>query len=199
VNGWLKRNRWALLALVVLVPAAIAAALSIETFRYYGAQSQQGTRVPEGEPGSYVPERPVPEDEDAPPLDPPPPASMLLSDYLIVPWNSEGGRGVGLLEGSEAVSILIEIDATGMPDDVYNCDAILVAPGPGGEREWQIASGDDIDYYPSGDLHASCDLHSGEKFVWEAVFVVPEGVAADADLYITRGSSVNERVLLLEH
>jgi hypothetical protein len=199
MNGWLRRNRWALLALTILVPAAIVAAMSIDAFRYFGSRAQQGTTVAEGEQGSYVPLAPIPEDDDAPLPDPPPPATIRLDDYLVVPWDSEGGREVGLLEGTEAVSILIEVDATGMPEDVYSCDAILVAPGQGGERVWPIASGSDIDYYPSGDLHAYCDLNSGEQFVWEAVFVVPEGVAADADLFITRGSVVKERVLRLEH
>jgi len=155
--------------------------------------------VAEGEEGRYVPAAPVPEDEGDAPTDPPPAAGIRLEDYLVVPWDSEGGREVGLLEGTEAVSILIDIDATGMPDDVYSCDAILVAPGPNGERVWTIAGGSDIDYYPSGDLHAYCDLSTGEKFIWEAVFVLPEGVAADADLYITRGSVVKERVLKLGH
>jgi hypothetical protein len=199
VSAWLRRNRWALIGLVVLIPAALAAAMSISLLRYYGDLADRGTLVAAGETGDYIPGRPLPEEEDAPPLEPSPPAVIGLTDYLVVPWDTDSGREVGLVEGTEAVSALIHVDATGVPEDAFSCDAILTLPGPGGERVWTTAGGSDIDYYPSGDLTAYCELNSGEAFDWEAVFVVPEGVGDDADLVITGGAFQSERVLRLEH
>jgi len=199
MTAWIRLNRRPLIALAVLVPAALAAALSISAFRYYGNQLLQAETIGLGDSGQYVPQRALPDEEDAKPPAASPPAVVTLDDYDVVSWDSDIGREVGLQEGSEAVSALIHIDATGLPDDVYGCDAILTAPGPSGERTWVVASSPDIDYYPSGDVSAYCDLASGEDFVWEAVFVVPEGVGDDADLFITRGGIRDERVLRLEH
>jgi hypothetical protein len=199
MRDWFRRNRWALVALLVLIPAALAAAMSVSLFRYYGNLADRGTPVAEGEVGSYVPDRPQPENPDAPAIPASGPATLELTSYVVVPWDSETGREVGLVEGTEAVSALIHVDATGLPEDVFGCDAILVAPGAGGERVWPMAGGSDIDYYPGGDLTAYCDLGSGEEFDWEAVFVVPEGIADTAELVITRGAFQSERVLRLEH
>jgi hypothetical protein len=196
VRAWLRRNRWGLVALAVIVPGALAAAASVSWFGYYAEKAPTWTVVPPGEAGTFVPERPQPEGGSAAPA---PPASLTLTDYTIVPWDSEVGRDIGLLEGTEAVSALIDVDAGGMPDDAFRCDAQLVADGRSGERTWNVSSGSDIDYYPSGELEASCGLPDGGRFTWEAVFVVPEGVAEDARLYITRGAFLPERVLLLEH
>lgn len=196
MSAWLRRNRWALIALVVLIPGALAAAMSVSWFAYYGERLPSWAVVPPGEAGSFVPDRPRPEDGTPTPA---PPASLTLTDYTIVPWDSDPGRELGLLEGTEAVSALIRVDAAGMPEDVFGCAAQLVADGPSGERTWTVASSLDIDYYPGGDLEASCRLSQGGSFTWEAVFVVPEGVAEDARLYITRGAFQPQRVLLLEH
>lgn len=195
--SWLRRNRWALLALVILVPAAVAAAMSISLFRYYADLQHDPVVVPEGETGEFVPTRPGAGDELPVPVGEP--AEFTMDSYVVVPWDTDVGREVGLLEGSEAVSVLIEVDATGMPEGTFSCSAILVAPGPQGERVWPMASGSDLDYYPSGDIEANCSLSQGSAFTWEAVFVVPEGVGEDAELYISYGALQPRRVLQLEH
>jgi hypothetical protein len=199
---WITRHRLALLALVVLVPAAIAAAMSVSTFGYYASMAQHPVVVPSGESGEYIPAFPTTDDEGEP-IQPkpgtPPTATMKLEKYTIVPADSEIGREVGLLEGTEAVAALIHVDATGMTEDAYSCDAVLTAPGPEGERTWEPASNVlEIDYSPGGELTSFCSLSDGVEFDWEIVFVVPEGVGESATLYVTRSSFPAERVLQLD-
>jgi hypothetical protein len=201
--NWVKHHRWALLALVVLVPGAIAAAMSVNLIGYYSSLAQHPTVVPSGEPGQYTPQFATTDDEGDP-IEPPPgarpTATMTLQDFTIVPADSDTGREVGLLEGTEAVAALIHVDAAGMTEDAYSCDAVLTAPGPEGERTWEPASsGIEIDYSPSGDLTSYCSLSDGSEFDWEVVFVVPEGVGEIANLSVTRSSFPPERVLQLEH
>lgn len=191
---WVRRHRWALAALVVLIPAALAAAMSIVWFRYVGAEAQHPVVVRSGDPGTYATDRPDSDAHEVSDLT----ATLTLTGYNVVPWNTETGREVGLLEGTEAVSALIHVDATGLPEDVFSCQALLIAPGPEGDRVWDTASGE-IDYYPSGDLHGYCDLSEGTAFDWEAVFVVPEGVGDDARLIISDGSLNPRYQLQLEH
>ncbi|CAN5450537.1 hypothetical protein BH09ACT4_BH09ACT4_10860 [soil metagenome] len=190
---WFRRNRWALIALVALVPAAVLAAFSINGFSYYGGLDHHPVVVASGSPAPYAVDYPQDSEQGGPP------ATFTLTSYTVVPWDTETGRKVSLLEGTEAVSALIQVDGAALREDAFDCDAILVAPGPEGDRTWEIASSNDIDYYPGGDLSAYCDLGNGEDFTREAVFVVPEGVGADAKLYVTSGNFPPERVLQLEH
>lgn len=191
---WVRSHRWALIALVVLIPATVLAALSVVWFDYTDTHTQNPTPIPSGEAGTWVVTRP----SDATPLAAPPTAKLSLTSYEVVSWDSDTGKDVGLLEGTEAVSAIIHVDARSLPDDSYSCYARLLAPSPEGDREWDTASSE-IDYYPSGDLHANCDLSDGSEFEWEAVFVVPEGVGENARLVIRDGSPLPEYQLLLEH
>jgi hypothetical protein len=191
---WVRRHRWALVALIALVPAALAAAMSVVWFGYVDARAQHPVPVPSGDPGTYVADRPSEDADEQDHLT----ATLTLTDYAVVPWDTDTGREVGLLTGTEAVSALIHVDATGLPDDTFSCQALLVAPGPEGDRVWDSAMGE-IDYYPSGELQANCDLGEGAAFDWEAVFVVPEGVGEDARLVITDGSPAPRYQLQLEH
>lgn len=194
---WVRRHRWALAALIVLIPAALAAAMSIVWFPYVNAQAQNPVPVRSGDPGTYVADRPSSE-SDVPSVPSELTATLTLTGYNVVPWNTDTGRDVGLLEGTEAVSALIHVDATGLPEDTFSCHAVLIAPGPEGDRVWDSATGE-LDYYPGGDLHANCDLSEGAVFDWEAVFVVPEGVGDDARLVISDGSLTPKYQLQLEH
>jgi hypothetical protein len=177
--------------------------MSVDLFGYYASMAQHPTVVPSGAPGEYTPLF-AETDDGGDPVEPPPgarpTATMTLEDYTIVPSDSDTGREVGLLEGTEAVAALIHVDATGMTEDAYSCDAVLTAPGPEGERTWEPASsGIDIDYSPSGELTSYCSLSDGTVFDWEVVFVVPEGVGEGATLSVTRSSFPPERVLQLDH
>ncbi len=180
VRGWLARHRWALAALTVLVPAAVLASLSIEWFEYDAAHAQRPEVVATGASGVYAG------------------SEFTLTDYLVVPWDSETGQELGLLEGTEAVSALIHIDATdslASDENLVSCHANLVLPGADGDRTWKSGSSA-IDYYPSGDLVAYCMLSDHVESDWEAVFVVPEGVGQEARLVITDG--FDRQYLLLE-
>jgi hypothetical protein len=194
---WVKRHRWGLTALAVLVPAALLAAMSIVWFRYMDAVAQHPVIVARGDTGTYQATQPVPEHGEGGAAAGP--AELSLTDYTVVSWDSETGRSVALLEGTEAVSAVIHVDARGLGEDTFGCEAVLIAPGPEGDRVWESALSGDIDYYPSGDLEAFCSLNDGDEFDWEAVFVVPEGVAADARLIITDGSFQPRYQLELEH
>jgi hypothetical protein len=188
---WVYRHRWALIALVVLIPAAVLAGMSVLWFRYTAANEQHPIVVAKGDTGSFVTDSPTPEKLPA--------ARLTLTSYTVVPADSGPGQDVGLLKNTEAVSAIIHVDASGMPEDTFSCNAVLVAPGPDGDRTWEVAGPSDIDYYPTGDLHAFCDLSSGGQFDWEAVFVVPVGVGDSALLRITDGGFIPKAQLQLEH
>jgi hypothetical protein len=167
--AWFRRHRWGLIALVVLVPAAVLASLSIRWFDYHESTTQNPQVIAEGETG--VVER----------------TSFTLTDFTVVGWDSDTGRELGLLEGTEAVSAIIHVDASESPasdENLIGCDALLVADGPDGDRVWEAGS-NAIDYYPGGDLVGNCSLTDHEVFDWEAVFVTPEGIADQARLIVT--------------
>ena len=182
VRDWLRRHRWGLIALAVLIPAAVLASLSIRWFDYNDMTSQNPQVIAGGETG--VVERSL----------------FTLTDFTVVGWDSEAGRELGLLEGTEAVSAIIHVDATESPasdEHPIGCDALLVAAGPDGDRIWEAGSSA-IDYYPSGDLVGNCSLSGHEVLDWEAVFVTPEGTADQARLIIT-GSWPYRYLLQFEH
>lgn len=191
MTAWLRRHRWGLIALAVVLPGAVLASMSISWFRYYETQAQHPVVVESGASATVETIRLESEGTAT--------AELTLDSYTVVPAETETGQEVALLPGSEAVSAVIHVDATGAPQDAAGCDAILVAPGPEGERIWKTATGGDIDYYPSGELESFCSLNNGVAFDWEAVFVVPAGVGDDATLYITTTGLVPRRVLQLEH
>ncbi len=190
MTAWLRRHRWGLIALAVLLPAAMLASMSVYWFRYYDERAQHPLVVANGSSATIETTRLEGTGTAT--------AELSLTDYDVVPAESDTGREVGLLAGSEAVSALIHVDATGAPADAAGCEAILVAPGPEGERIWETAGAGDLDYIPGGELESFCMLSNGEEFDWEAVFVVPEGVGETATLYITTSGLVPQRVLQLE-
>jgi hypothetical protein len=199
---WVRRNRWALLALAVLVPGAVLAAVSIDVFDYYGPQQHHPRIVAKGDPARYTPDFAQEDDHGEPivwPSGPRPAATLTLTDYTVVAADSDTGREVGLLPGTEAVAALIHVDARDLNEYAYGCEAILTAPGPQGERTWEQASYADIDYTPGDGLKQDCYLADGGQYDWEAVFVVPEGVGDIATLSVTRGAFPAERVLQLDH
>lgn len=181
-RGWFRRQRWALAALVVLIPAAVLASLSVRWFWYNDEHTPRPEIVAAGETGEYEG------------------AELTLTDYDVVRWDSEIGAELGLLEGTEAVAALIHVDARdslASDENLIGCDASLVLPGPGGNRVWRSGTSA-IDYSPSGDLVGYCMLTDHVESDWEAVFVVPEGVGDVARLVITDGISSKEH-LLLQH
>ncbi|MEZ5189891.1 MAG: hypothetical protein R2717_02685 [Schumannella sp.] len=70
MRAWLRRNRWALISLIVIVPGALVAAASVSWFAYYAGKAPTWTVVPLGEAGQFVPQRPLPEDGTATPAPP---------------------------------------------------------------------------------------------------------------------------------
>jgi hypothetical protein len=169
-----------LAALALLVPAAVLASLSIEWFEYNDLHSQRPEVVVAGASGVYEG------------------SEFTLTDYLVVPWDSETGQELGMLEGTEAVSALIHVDATdsvGSEENLVSCDANLVLPDADGDRTWKSGSSA-IDYFPSGELVGYCMVNDHVESDWEAVFVVPEGVGQEARLVITDG--FDRQYLLLE-
>ena len=190
---WLRRHRWGLIALAVLIPAALLAAMSIVWFRYMDSVAQNPVIVAKGDTGIYEAKQPTGDLTSGVAGT----AELSLTDYTVVPWDTDVGREVGLLEGTEAVSAIIHVDATGLGEETFGCDAVLVAPGPEGDRVWEQASSE-IDYRPSDPLESFCQLSLGTEFDWEAVFVVPEGIGDDARLMITNGSFETKYRLQLE-
>lgn len=153
--SWWRRSRWALLSLVVLVPAAVAAALSIDALDYLSSRPSVVTVV---EPGRSV------DLGDA---------SLRVLDSWIATAESERGERYAVPEGTALVSVTVELDSSAAPED-FACMVRLLEPDR--DRRW-TAGYTDTDYFPGRDLPddvpTGCSW-AGKPFPFEVTFLIPD-------------------------
>jgi hypothetical protein len=153
--GWWRRSRWALLSLLVLVPAAVAAALSIDAVDYLGSRPSVVTTV---EPGQRT-------DLSG--------AQLRVVDSWMAPWDSPAGERYAVPEGTALVSVTLELDA-GAASEEFRCSVKLFQP----DRDRRWTSGyTDTDYFPGRELPD--DVPTGcswaeVPFPFEVTFLIPE-------------------------
>jgi len=163
LRPWLRRWRWVLLALVVLVPGAALTAMSVGTFDHL-AGLPQIQNVSRGTVAHYGG------------------AEVRLLDRRVVTASSAAGRRDGVPAGTELVIATIRVDASRVPAKRSDtCDAELVDPAPGGDRVWR-PGGSRADYFPPSGYSSICQLSARPVYRYQAVFLVPRGVGATAEL-----------------
>ena len=164
-GGWWRRSRWALLALLVLVPAAVAAALSVDAFDYLASRPSGVTVVDRG---------------DSAELDR---ATIRVVDSWTAPADSAAGERYEVPEGSALVSVTLELDATAASDDFF-CTVMLLEADR--DRRWRSGF-PDTDYFPGeglpDDVPSGCSW-AEVPFPFEATFLIPEDAVGEVVLEV---------------
>lgn len=154
-TSWWRRSRWALLSLAVLVPAAAAAALSVDAFDYLSSRPSVVTVVEPGRSADLGE------------------ASLRVLDSWMATADSERGGRYAVPEGTVLVSVTLELDASAASED-FACMVRLLEP----DRQRRWTSGyTDTDYFPGRDLPD--DVPSGcssadKPFPFEVTFLIPD-------------------------
>jgi hypothetical protein len=155
-----------LLALVVLVPGAALTAMSVGTFDHLAGLPviQDVSRCTAAHYGG---------------------AEVRLLDRRVVTASSAAGLRDGVPADTELVIATIRVDASRVPaKQADTCDAELVDPGPDGDRVWR-AGGSRADYSSPSGYSIACLLSPRPAYRYQAVFLVPRGVGATAELRLS--------------
>lgn len=159
-RAWWRRNRWALLALLVLVPAALAASLSIDAFGYLASRPSVITVVERGDVATLGEAR------------------IRVLDSWSAPAESARGEQYAVPEGTALVSVTLELDAGAASED-FTCQLRLLQTNP--DRRWSHGF-TDTDYFPGREMPdgvpSSC-VWDQRPFPFEVTFLIPED-AVDA-------------------
>jgi hypothetical protein len=154
-TSWWRRSRWALLALLVLVPAAVAASLSIDAFDYLASRPSAVTTVDRGASAELGH------------------ATIRVRDSWTAPADSAAGERYEVPEGTALVSVTLELDATAASED-FGCTVKLLEPGR--DRRWRSGI-TDADYYPGeglpDDVPSGCSW-AESPFPFELTFLIPD-------------------------
>lgn len=153
--GWWRRSRWALLSLVVLVPAAVAAALSVDAVDYLASRPSQVTTLEPGASADLGGSR------------------LRVIDSWVAPAGSPSGERYAVPAGAALVSVTLELDASSASEE-FSCTVKLLEPSR--DRRW-TSGYTDTDYFPGRELPD--DVPSGcswaeVPFPFEVTFLIPE-------------------------
>ena len=158
MNDWLRRNRWFLVALVVLIPVAFVVSLMPRFFTYLELQPQI-QYVERGETARYEG------------------ADFEVFDIFIL-----DGEDVGAPEGTDVAVVGLTVEVV-EPSDSY-CTLTLISDESGVEREWDQSYGVGDVEVPDG-YETSCDLTERARYDLVQTFVVPRGEVVEPMVQVT--------------
>jgi hypothetical protein len=169
-RAWLRANRWFLIALAVLIPAAVVVSMIARFLPYLGDQPRP-EYVELGDVVRYSG------------------ADIQLTQLEIL-----DGRALNAPAGADVVVATFSIDVIDPPEFTI-CDIALVSDESGVERTWNaelfVGDYDSPDYFET-----SCDLTEVGRYHLQVVFAVPRGEVVDPDVQITSSEAL-PRVLRL--
>ncbi|MEO5534388.1 MAG: hypothetical protein ABIR17_04575 [Pseudolysinimonas sp.] len=167
---WLRRNRWFLVALAVLIPAALVVSLIPRFFPYL-----------ENQPAVIDVARGLDERYSG--------ANVKLTDLEVL-----DGEALNAPAGSDVVVATFAIDVVDPPASSV-CTVTLVAPIDGVEREWDeaIASSD---YEVPDEFEKYCDLSEARRYHLQLVFYVPRGEVPDPAIRFTSTAAFPQELRL---
>lgn len=172
MSGWLRRNRWYLVALAVLIPAAFVVSLIPRYFPYLETQPQLET-VARGEVVRYA-----------------------GADIELTSLETLDGDEWSAPQGADIVVATLAIHVV-EPPEFSSCDIRLVASAETGyEREWTADSFTDSDYDIPDRFETLCVLDEARSYDLQLTFVVPRGEVADAVVQFSASAAL-PRVLRL--
>lgn len=177
-QSWWRKARAPLIALVVLVPAAIAAGLSVDAFDYLNSRPRVVTTVAAGE-ATRLGE-----------------VGFRLTDSWVAEADSAAGVEYGVPTGTALVSVTVEIDPTDASEEFTSCEMNLLQPGP--DRRWGESIGD-TDYWPdhdaAGDVPVGCAPFAS-AYPRELVFVIPADAVGQVVVEVVIGSKLPQALQL---
>lgn len=154
MTGWLRRNRWYLVALAVLIPGSLLVALLPRFLPYLGSLPQY-REVALGETVRYSG------------------ADIELTDLVVY-----DGEELSAPLGSDVVVATFTIDVVDPPESTL-CALAVVSDEGGVERRWDAVPYLDSDYEIADRYEESCSLAEAGRYDLQVTFLVPRGEVAD--------------------
>jgi hypothetical protein len=164
VNSWLKKNRWYLVAIAVLVPLAMLAAMSTDWFAYQERVNGRPIPVADGDNVEYSGAR------------------WSLDNSFVVTARSEGGRSAGLPDNTELVVASVRIDPSDSEGESPSCTVQLTDRD--GQRTWDPAQSREVSVSIDQGASSGCDSTRLDSYLLQVVFLVPEGAGEGSHLII---------------
>lgn len=172
MNAWLRNNRWYLVALAVLIPAAFVVSLVPRFFPYLESQPRP-EEVALGEVVRYA-----------------------GSDIELTELETLDGEDWNAPQGADVVVATFAIDVVDPPEST-SCDITLVSSAETGyEREWTADSFSDSDYDIPDRFETLCNLNEVGRYDLQLTFVVPRGDVPDPVVQLSASAAL-PRVLRL--
>ncbi len=150
MSAWLRRNRWFLVALVLLIPAAIVVSLVPRWFPYQEIQPQPEA-VELGETVRYS-----------------------GADIQLTALELLDGAEVSAAAGADVVVATFAIDVV-EPPEVAWCEVRIVSNESGFERFWDSELFADSDYEVPDRFEQTCSLSEVGSYDLQMTFLVPRG------------------------
>lgn len=148
MRAWLTRNRWFLIALVVLIPAAVVVSI-LPRFLPYLESQPRPEEVSLGEVVRYSG------------------ADIELTEFEVL-----DGREWGAPLGADIVVATLAIDVVEPIESAY-CDLTVVSVDDGLEREWDAELYPDSDYEIDDRFEQLCRLDERGSYELQTTFLVP--------------------------
>ncbi|MGV8881317.1 MAG: hypothetical protein ACOH19_04115 [Rhodoglobus sp.] len=164
MNIWLRRNRWYLVAIAVLAPLAMLAAMSTDWFRYEEHVNGRPILVAEGDKVDFAG------------------AEWSLDNSFVVPSESQEGRSADLPENTELVVASVLINPSGVGDVSPSCTVHL--KDRDGRRTWDTALDSDVSVTLDDGASAYCDSTRLDSYLLQVLFLVPTGAGEGSRLII---------------
>jgi hypothetical protein len=158
VNAWWRANRWYVIALAVMLPAAVVVSMIPRWFPYVGRQPVPET-VPAGETVRYSG------------------ADIELLDLEVLPGDQWGAP-----TGADVVVVALDIDVVEPVTSV--CRVEVVSDDAGFERRWQD-SAYSSDYEVPDDAATLCSFSEPGRYELQLTFLVPAGQVDEPVVEVT--------------
>lgn len=171
MRGWLTANRWFLIALVVLIPAAVFVSI-VPRFLPYLESQPQPESVALGEVVRYSG------------------ADIELTEFDVLDGNEWGAP-----LGADIVVVTLAIDVI-EPDESAYCGITLVSIDEGIEREWDAELYPDSDYEIDDRFEQLCRLDEPGGYELQTTFLVPSDGVSEPTLQLSSSAEL-PRVLRL--
>lgn len=171
MSTWLRRNRWYLIALVPLIPAALMVSLVPRWFPYQD-RLPQPEAVALGETVRYSG------------------ADIQLTDLVVLE-----GEPLNAPAGADVVVATLSIDVIEPPEASY-CNLTLLSSEHGLDRGWELAFSFDSDFEVDERFEEQCSFSEKRSYDLQVTFLVPAGQVTEPVLELS-SSAASPRVLRL--
>jgi len=171
---WWRSNRWFLLSLVVIAPAAFLVTLSAGWFSYADETVGKPVLVDSGESAEYSG------------------ATWKVTDSGSLGSDTEAGERIGLLPGTSLVVATLEVEPGATPPS-----CTLELEDADGARVWDPASSTDVDLSADSGAETTCASDAEGPYTLQTWFVVPDDAVTDSRLRLSDADRLPE-VLLFE-